>query len=90
MADRDMPDDLVDRIRDILRRHKEVPQELKDELILMGLEHLLTNLQDYNERLKFLEKYRPYLKGLAFAVGVIAASLLGMLITGRLQLTIIP
>lgn len=85
-----MPEDTVTRIHDILKRYKEVPQELKDELILLGLADMLTSINDHNKRLEFLERYRPYLQGLAWAVGVIAVALLGMLITGRLQLIIIP
>ena len=83
-------DDIVDRIQNILQRHDTVPQELKDELILLGLAQLLVKVRDHNVRLQFLEKYKPYLQGLAWGVGIIGGALLLMAITGKLQIMVTP
>ena len=83
-------DDIVDRIQNILQRHDTVPQELKDELILLGLAQLLIKVKDHNARLVFLEKYKPYLQAMAWSVVIIGAALLTMAVTGKLQITVIP
>ncbi len=83
-------DNIVERIQNILGRHETVPQALKDELILLGLSEILQTMKEHAVRIEFLEKYKPYLQGLAWAVGVVALALLTMAITGRLQITITP
>lgn len=81
---------LIQRIQDILSRHDTVPQGIKDELILLGLAEVLQTVQDHSARLLFLEKYKPYLQGLVWAVSIIGVSLLTMAISGRLQVTVTP
>lgn len=81
---------IVERIQQILERHDTVPQGLKDELILLGLAEILRTVKNHAGRLEFLEKYKPYLQVLAWAVGIIGLSLLTMAITGRLQFTVVP
>jgi len=81
---------IVERIQNLLNRHDTVPQALKDELILLGLAELLQKMQDHAARIEFLEKYKPYLQGLAWAIGIAALALLTMAITGRLQISITP
>ena len=83
-------DDIVERIQNILQRHGTVPQELKDELILLGLAQLLIKVKDHNTRLLFLERYKPYLQAMAWAFVIISGALLTMAITGRLQITVVP
>ena len=83
-------DSIVSRIQDILERHDTIPQIVKDELILLGLIELLKKLEDQDTRLQFLERYKPYLQGLAWAVGIIGGALLLMAITGRLQIMVAP
>lgn len=83
-------DNIIQRIRDIMNRHDTVPQGLKDELILLGLAELLETVKDHSKRLEFLEKYKPYLQGLAWAVGIIGAALVMMALTGKLQITVLP
>lgn len=81
---------IIQRIKDILNRHETVPQGLKDELILLGLAELLETVNDHSSRLAFLEKYKPYLQALAWAVGFIGAALIMMALTGKLQITVVP
>ena len=83
-------DSIVSRIQDILERHDTIPQIVKDELILLGLIELLKKLEDQDTRLQFLERYKPYLQGLAWAVGIIGGALLLMAITGKLQIVVTP
>lgn len=86
-----MPEDnIVERIQELLKRHDTIPQALKDELILMGLVEVLNSVREHAIRLEFLEKYKPYLQALAWAVGITGLSLLTMAITGRLQIMIVP
>lgn len=81
---------IIDRIQQILERHDTVPQGLKDELILLGLAEVLKTVQDHTIRLQFLEKYKPYLQGLAWAVGLVGVAFLTMAVTGHLQIIITP
>ncbi len=83
-------DNIVERIQNLLNRHDTIPQAVKDELILLGLLEVIEKVTNHTTRLEFLEKYKPYLQGLAWAVGIIGLSLLTMAITGRLQISITP
>jgi hypothetical protein len=85
-----MSDDIIKRIHNILNRSDTIPQALKDELILLGLAEIMEGLSINGKRLDALEKYKPYLQVLAAAVSVIGLTLLGLLITGKLQITILP
>lgn len=85
-----MSDDIIQRIKDLVTRHDTIPQGLKDELILLGLAELLETVKNHTSRLEFLEKYKPYLQALAWAVGFIGAALLMMALTGKLQITVVP
>ena len=39
-----------------------------------------------NDRLKYLEKYKPHLQVIAWATGLIAASILLSIVTGQVQI----
>ncbi len=80
--------DFLERIQRILERHETVPQGVKDELILLGLSQILTQIRDHSARLAFLEKYKPYLQVLAWFSAVIAAALIAMAMSGKI--VIIP
>ncbi len=76
--------DFLERIQRILERHETVPQGVKDELILLGLSQILTQIRDHSTRLAFLEKYKPYLQAFAWISGVIVAALIAMAMTGKI------
>lgn len=83
-------DNIVERIQKILEQHDTLPQSLRDELMFLALLEILRTVKDHAERIVFLEKYKPYLQGLAWMVGVIGLTLITMAITGRLHLTVTP
>ncbi len=76
--------DFLERIQRILERHETVPQGVKDELILLGLSQILTQIRDHSARLAFLEKYKPYLQALAWITAVIAGTLIAMAFSGKI------
>lgn len=86
-----MPENnIAERIQSILDKHDTIPQSLKDELILMGIAEVLRIVTDHTRRIEFLERYKPYLQGLVWAVGAIALMVLTMVVTGKLHVTVLP
>ncbi len=81
---------LVSQIDKLLERKDTIPQATKDELILVVSKMLLLTLDEHSKRLTFLEKYKPWLQALAWAMAIIAGSLLTMAISGHLSVSIIP
>jgi hypothetical protein len=79
---------LIDRVDAFLSRKDTIPQAAKDELILDVMKMTLLILIEHSSRLRFLEKYKPYLQVLAFASGIAAAALITMFISGKFIVTL--
>jgi hypothetical protein len=77
---------IVQEIKCILDADGSVTQATKDKLILMALGYLLTAQGAIEARVEELEKYKPYMKTLAWAGGIFGAALLMLMwlvVTGQ-------
>ena len=80
---------IVEEIQKVLDGNGTISAATKDRLLLTAMRYVIVAIEGdhgIKERLEYLEKFKPYLQGLAWAVGLVAASLLLSLVTGRLQI----
>lgn len=80
---------IVDEIQRVLDGNGNISASTKDRLILMTMKQLFEVIEGeggLSDRVKYLEKFKPYLQALAWAVGIIAGALVLAIATGQLQL----
>jgi hypothetical protein len=79
---------IVDEIQRVLDGNGNISAATKDRLILMAMKQLFVAIEGeggLSDRVKYLEKYKPYLQAIAWAVGIIAGALMLAIVTGQLQ-----
>ena len=84
---------IVEEIQKVLDGNGSISSATKDRLMLTAMKYVLIAIEGDNgikERIKYLEKYKPYLQGFAWAVGLIATSLFLSLATGQIQIVFTP
>jgi len=80
---------IVDEIQKVLDGNGAISTATKDRLLLIAMKELFKVIEGeggVNERLKYLEKYKPHLQVIAWATALIAASILLSIVTGQVQI----
>ena len=82
---------IVDEIQRVLDGNGNISAATKDRLILMAMKQLFEVIEGdggINDRLKFLEKYKPHLQVIAWATALIAGAIMLAILSGNLQIVV--